>query len=62
MAIENYDVDTRMNQDRFQGLSTDEKPTTVETGSRFYELDTGKWWVYSENNENPATSSGWWEV
>jgi hypothetical protein len=46
----------------YQGLSTDTKPTTgVGEGSTFTELDTGDFWQYSVENENPATSNGWWK-
>lgn len=47
----------------FYGLSTDIKPTkNVDNNATFFELDTKKTWVYSENNINPATSKHWWEV
>lgn len=47
----------------YHGLSTDAKPTVgVKSGSAFYELDTKTWFVYSEDNINPATSNGWWEA
>jgi hypothetical protein len=49
------------NRDR-QGLSTDEKPTGVESGTTFYEIDTKKIFVYSAANTNPLTSDGWWEM
>lgn len=62
MAIEINDVLTNLGQDRQQGLSTDAKPATAKSGSRFYELDTGKYWIYSEANVNPATGTHWWEV
>ena len=46
----------------FRGLSTDTKPTTgIKVGSTYYELDTGKCWVFSDN-ENPVTTNGWWEI
>lgn len=47
----------------YQGLSTDTKPTAnVGSGSSFYELDTGKCWLYDAGNTNSVTSNGWWEV
>lgn len=45
----------------YQGLSTDTKPVDgVGSQSTFYELDTGNWFVYDENNVNSVTSNGWW--
>ena len=52
----------------FQGLSTDVKPIDnpvtrdrVGHGSTFYEINTGKAFIY-DININPVTNSGWWEV
>lgn len=55
------------NMYELQGLSTDTKPTIVngdkiDSGSTFYELNTGKGFAYSDNNINPATGNGWWGV
>lgn len=45
----------------FTGLSTDTKPTdNVKTESKFYELDTGKYWKYNSKNINSDTGNGWW--
>jgi len=38
----------------FYGLSTDTKPTGVENGRKFIEMDTGKTYYYS------ASGSGEW--
>jgi len=46
----------------YQGLSTDTKPTDCGSGSSFYELNTGKAWIYDKANTNPTTSNGWWEM
>lgn len=56
---------------KFEGLSTDDKPTSnttgnidyiIGSGSLFYEVDTGKIFRYSFKNLNPATTNNWWEV
>jgi hypothetical protein len=44
------------------GLSTDTKPTDCPSGSTFYELDTGKGFIYNSVNVNPVTGNGWWGV
>jgi hypothetical protein len=31
---------------KYQGLSTDTKPTTAPDGATFYELDTGRTYVF----------------
>jgi hypothetical protein len=54
--------DPHTNINEYQGLSTDTKPTDCGGGSTFYELNTGKGWVFDSNNTNPATSNGWCEV
>jgi hypothetical protein len=47
----------------YQGLSTDTKPTAnIDNNATYYELNTKKMFKFSENNINPATSNGWWEV
>lgn len=46
----------------YRGLSTDVKPTGANNNATFHELNTGKVWVFSELNINPATTNGWWEV
>lgn len=51
---------TGPNTYEIQGLSTDAKPLIYASGSTYYELDTGKGWVYDSNNINPLTSNGWW--
>lgn len=33
----------------FIGLSTEEKPTKVVTGSTYYEVDTGEFFIYYVN-------------
>lgn len=35
----------------YRGLSTDTKPTKVENGSVFIEIDTGKLFIYDKENE-----------
>ena len=45
-----------------QGLSTDKKPTVYESGSMFFEVDTGKFYIYDKNNTSTASGTGWWEV
>ena len=35
----------------YRGLSTDTKPTKVENGSVFIEIDTGKLFIYDKQNE-----------
>jgi hypothetical protein len=46
------------------GKSTDPKPAAgtlyLQTGSKFYELDTKIEYEYSEKNVNPDTGNGWW--
>ena len=45
----------------FTGLSTDTKPTdNVKTEAIFYELDTGKMYIYNNQNINSETNNGWW--
>jgi hypothetical protein len=45
----------------FTGLSTDTKPTdNVKTEAIFYELDTGKMYIYNNKNINSETNNGWW--
>lgn len=62
MAITQYG-DMIYGKINFTGLSTDTKPTSnVKTEATFYELDTGKVWIYNVKNINPITSNGWWEV
>ena len=47
----------------WQGLSSETKPVTdLGSGSTFYELDTGKLWLYDADNTNPVTTTGWWEI
>lgn len=36
---------------KLRGLSTDTKPTNVANGSGFYEMDTGKYYLWDEANE-----------
>ena len=50
-----------------QGIAADDKPVDdingtlrIGNGSEFYELDTGKTFIYSIKNANPANSH-WWE-
>jgi len=62
MAITQTGVITGGNIKNYQGLSTDTKPVDCGSGSSFYELDTGKAWLYDANNENPVTENGWWEM
>ena len=47
------DVSTRGNEreKEYRGLSTDEKPTTVENGTTFVEIDTGKIYFYNKDDE-----------
>lgn len=48
---------------KFLGVSTSVKPTdNASTYDTFLELDTKKMFIYSEQNINPLTSDGWWEV
>jgi hypothetical protein len=60
MAIERIGQVTNLNKSDFLGLSTDVKPTNIDSDSSFFELDTMKFWVFSKANINPATSNGWW--
>lgn len=47
----------------FTGLAGDTKPTdNVKTEATYYELDTGKIWIYNSKNINPITLNGWWEL
>lgn len=62
MATESTGTPNNVNQEPMQGLSTDAKPVDVKTGSVYYELDTGDYWVFSEENANPATTNGWWKL
>lgn len=63
MAWEKVGVTTGGNQQEFRCLSTDTKKTEdIGGGSIVRELDTGKVYEFSEQNINPATSNGWWEV
>jgi len=32
---------------KYLGLSTDTKPTNVSAGSRFYETNTGLWFIFT---------------
>jgi hypothetical protein len=50
------------NKVELQGLSTDTKPTNYGSGTTFYELDTGKGYVFDTVNINPDTNDGWWPV
>ena len=40
------------------GLSTDNKPENVITGSSFFEIDTGKALFYDEDNEHWGEPGG----
>ena len=40
----------------YRGLSTDNKPTGADNGSRFYEMDTGYWYLFD------STAHKWWKV
>lgn len=71
MAVSQVGMADWGNIKSFQGLSTDDKPVSnttgnvkyiIGSGSKFYELDTGKTFVYDENNVNVATTNGWWEI
>lgn len=47
----------------FTGLASDTKPIdNVKTEASYYELDTGKMWIYNAKNINPITGNGWWEL
>ena len=47
----------------FTGMSTDTKETyNVKTEAKYYELDTGKMWIFNKENINPITGNGWWEL
>lgn len=35
---------------QLEGLSGDTKPTTVKNGSGFYEINTGKYYMFDEEN------------
>ena len=35
---------------KLRGLSTDTKPTNVANGSGFYEMDTGTYYLWDEEN------------
>jgi hypothetical protein len=51
------------NKKELQGLSTDIKPITdIGSGSTFYELDTGKGWIFDTTNINSSTGNGWWPL
>lgn len=46
---------------KFRGLSTDEKPMNVANGSGFFEMDTGDYYMYDEENQQwliPGVSGG----
>ena len=34
---------------RFNGLSTDDKPESVPEGSTFHAIDTGEMWIYHQD-------------
>ena len=36
---------------KYRGLSTDDKPENAANGSGFYEMDTGKYYMYDEEND-----------
>ena len=47
------DISNIMNGEReieLRGLSTDDKPTTVENGTTFIEIDTGKVYIFDKEN------------
>ncbi len=65
MAVEV--VETKGLWKKLQGISTDNKPVDdingtlrIGNGSEFYELDTGKTFIYSIGNADQA-SSHWWK-
>ena len=65
MAVEV--VETKGLWKKLQGVTTDNKPVDdingtlrIGNGSEFYELDTGKTFIYSIGNADQA-SSHWWE-
>jgi hypothetical protein len=65
MAVEV--VETKGLWKKLQGKSTDDKPVDdingtlrIGNGSEFYELDTGKTFIYSIKNADQADSH-WWE-
>ena len=61
MALIQTGITVGGNMKGYQGLSTDAKPITdIGGGSTFYELDSGKAWIYDLFNINPATLNGWW--
>ena len=63
MALIQTGITVGGNKKEYQGLSTDTKPiTNIGGGSTFYELDTGKAWIYDLNNINSITSNGWWGI
>ena len=41
---------TYAHSNEFRGLSTDTKPTNAKNGAIFVEMDTGKTWIYDEQN------------
>lgn len=62
MAYERVRDKSTLDAAFYIGLAADTKPTTgVYPGDVFYELDTGKSWMFSRNT-NTATGNGWWEV
>ena len=36
---------------KFYGLSTDDKPENAPNASKFYEMDTGKFYMYDEESQ-----------
>lgn len=42
----------------YAGLSTDTKPSNVPNGSRFYEIDSGKYYVYDADNDTWYDTDG----
>jgi len=65
MAVEV--VETKGLWKKLQGLSTDAKPVDdingtlrIGNGSEFYELDTGKTFIYSTENKTTGDVN-WWE-
>lgn len=41
---------TYVSPNEFRGLSTDNKPTNAKNGDIYAEMDTGKMWIYDEQN------------
>ena len=41
---------TFVSPNEFRGLSTDSKPRNAKNGQLFVEMDTGKTWIYDEQN------------